>query len=144
MAHAFGLEGGGKGVGRGVELGITETARLIHQRRTLRVLLRCPFQCPGQGEVLFAIADTGVVQAAQHARYTRQMLRQAGEKTQRGNQIGLAHGSRAYGCYAAAKANSSRPLVRLPWLWRKPGRADGQITARAVAEPLGLWHYRVR
>src|SRR3990167_9777561 len=142
MAHSFGLEGPGQAVGQGIELGITKAARLIQHRRTVGMLLRRALQRPGQRQVLLAIADTGIIQAAQHARHTRQVLGETGKETQRGNQIGLAHGSRAYGCYAGAKSHSSRRPIALPWLWRMPDKAARQITVQAVAEPFGVWHYR--
>ncbi|MNP18751.1 hypothetical protein D3C76_1112450 [compost metagenome] len=102
MGHSFGLQGMGQAVAPGVELGVAEATLFVDHRRPLRVQARRTLQGPAQGQRLLAVADAGVVKAQQHA---RQVARQAGDETQRGNQFCLAHGSRVLSLLYAGMAS---------------------------------------
>ncbi|MNG05779.1 hypothetical protein D3C84_889890 [compost metagenome] len=105
MGHSFGLQGMGQAVAPGVELGVAEATLLVDHRRPLRVQARRTLQGPAQGQRLLAVADAGVVKAQQHARQARQVARQAGDETQRGDQFCLAHGSRVLSLLYAGMAS---------------------------------------
>ncbi len=97
MPDTFALERPGQAVGPGIEVAVVDLALLVHQRRAFGVMPGGALQRPGQRQRFLAVADTGVVEAAQHARHARQVLRQVGQKANGRNQIGLAHGARTWG-----------------------------------------------
>ncbi|VTM09615.1 Uncharacterised protein [Pseudomonas aeruginosa] len=95
VAYALGLEGTRQAVGPAVEQGIADSPLAVEHRRVVRVQACRALQRPAQGQALLAVANRGVVQAAQHARDAAEGGGQAGNETVEGDQVGVGHGSRA-------------------------------------------------